>query len=64
MLPGYHFQPGLNHTYVLPQSRKLATEELGILSLSAEIAEKIANFHKMRMPFNKEPKWLFGTMEK
>ncbi|XP_062860197.1 choline kinase alpha [Trichomycterus rosablanca] len=45
-------------------SRKLATEELGIPSLSAEIAEKIAKFHKMRMPFNKEPKWLFGTMEK
>ncbi|GAA6093515.1 choline kinase alpha isoform X1 [Tachysurus ichikawai] len=45
-------------------SRKLTTEELGDPSLSPEIAEKIAKFHKMRMPFNKEPKWLFGTMEK
>ncbi|KAI4875811.1 hypothetical protein NFI96_017136 [Prochilodus magdalenae] len=45
-------------------SRKLATEELQIPSICAEIGEKIAKFHKMRMPFNKEPKWLFGTMEK
>uniref|UniRef100_A0AAR2LJZ7 ethanolamine kinase n=1 Tax=Pygocentrus nattereri TaxID=42514 RepID=A0AAR2LJZ7_PYGNA len=45
-------------------SRKLATEELRIPSICAEIAEKIAKFHRMRMPFNKEPKWLFGTMEK
>ncbi|KAL7878819.1 hypothetical protein AOLI_G00097930 [Acnodon oligacanthus] len=45
-------------------SRKLATEELRIPSICAEIAEKIATFHRMRMPFNKEPKWLFGTMEK
>ncbi|XP_030650265.1 choline kinase alpha [Chanos chanos] len=45
-------------------SRKLATDELSIPSISAEIAEKIAKFHGMKMPFNKEPKWLFGTMEK
>ncbi|XP_026859780.2 choline kinase alpha [Electrophorus electricus] len=45
-------------------SRKLNTEELRIPSISAEIAEKIARFHQMRMPFNKEPKWLFGTMKK
>ncbi|TSS72692.1 Choline kinase alpha [Bagarius yarrelli] len=45
-------------------SRKLATEELGNPSICAEIAEKIAKFHKMRMPFNKEPKWLFGTIHK
>jgi len=32
--------------------------------ISAEIAEKMAIFHGMKMPFNKEPKWLFGTMEK
>lgn len=24
----------------------------------------MATFHGMKMPFNKEPKWLFGTMEK
>ncbi|KAG7333201.1 hypothetical protein KOW79_003336 [Hemibagrus wyckioides] len=56
------FPQGRLEQYV--PSRKLATEELGNPSLSAEIAEKIAKFHKMRMPFNKEPKWLFGTMEK
>ncbi|KAM3919544.1 choline kinase alpha-like isoform 1-T1 [Leptodactylus fuscus] len=45
-------------------SRKLQTEELGFPDISAEIAEKMARFHAMSMPFNKEPKWLFGTMEK
>ncbi|XP_054131015.1 choline kinase alpha isoform X2 [Melozone crissalis] len=45
-------------------SRKLNTEELSIPDISAEIAEKMARFHGMKMPFNKEPKWLFGTMEK
>ncbi|CAM5160299.1 unnamed protein product [Natator depressus] len=45
-------------------SRKLDTEELGLPDISAEIAEKMARFHGMKMPFNKEPKWLFGTMEK
>ncbi|KAM9301588.1 choline kinase alpha-like isoform 2-T2 [Gastrophryne carolinensis] len=45
-------------------SRKLETEELSVPHLSAEIAEKMARFHGMSMPFNKEPKWLFGTMEK
>ncbi|XP_040266181.1 choline kinase alpha isoform X4 [Bufo bufo] len=46
------------------QSRKLQTEELSFPDISAEIAEKMALFHGMSMPFNKEPKWLFGTMEK
>lgn len=46
------------------QSRKLDTCELSDLSISAEVAEKMARFHGMRMPFNKEPKWLFGTMDK
>ncbi|XP_073514487.1 choline kinase alpha-like [Phyllobates terribilis] len=45
-------------------SRKLETEELSFPDISAEIAEKMARFHGMSMPFNKEPKWLFGTMEK
>ncbi|XP_048829531.1 choline kinase alpha [Brienomyrus brachyistius] len=45
-------------------SRKLETSELSVASLSAEIAQKMARFHGMRMPFNKEPKWLFGTMNK
>lgn len=46
------------------QSRRLDTEELRLPDISAEIAEKMATFHGMKMPFNKEPKWLFGTMEK
>ncbi|XP_065139280.1 choline kinase alpha isoform X2 [Paramisgurnus dabryanus] len=45
-------------------SRKLSTDELSVPAICAEIAEKTAKFHGMRMPFNKEPKWLFGTMEK
>ncbi|KAK1335637.1 hypothetical protein QTO34_003429 [Cnephaeus nilssonii] len=45
-------------------SRRLETEELSLPDISAEIAEKMATFHGMKMPFNKEPKWLFGTMEK
>ncbi|XP_038664126.1 choline kinase alpha isoform X1 [Scyliorhinus canicula] len=45
-------------------SRKLETRELAIPSISAEIAKKMATFHRMTMPFNKEPTWLFGTMEK
>ncbi|XP_018408390.1 PREDICTED: choline kinase alpha [Nanorana parkeri] len=45
-------------------SRKLETEELSFPDLSSEIAEKMARFHDMSMPSNKEPKWLFGTMEK
>uniref|UniRef100_A0A665TCU1 Ethanolamine kinase n=1 Tax=Echeneis naucrates TaxID=173247 RepID=A0A665TCU1_ECHNA len=48
----------------LPSSRKLDTCELSDPSISAEVAEKMAKFHGMRMPFNKEPKWLFGTMDK
>ncbi|XP_043915379.1 choline kinase alpha [Protopterus annectens] len=45
-------------------SRKLATDELCLPDISAEIAQKMAVFHAMKMPFNKEPKWLFGTMTK
>ena len=51
-------------TPFLFQSRRLETEELSLPDISAEIAEKMARFHGMKMPFNKEPKWLFGTMEK
>ncbi|XP_030816724.1 choline/ethanolamine kinase [Camarhynchus parvulus] len=44
-------------------SRRLRTEELRDPRVSAEIAITMARFHGMAMPFNKEPKWLFGTME-
>ncbi|KAL8222620.1 UNVERIFIED_CONTAM: hypothetical protein K2H54_077633 [Gekko kuhli] len=45
-------------------SRRLLTEDLSDPSISGEIATKMARFHAMVMPFNKEPKWLFGTMER
>ncbi|XP_041444330.1 choline/ethanolamine kinase isoform X2 [Xenopus laevis] len=44
-------------------SRRLVTPELSCPDMSSEIAEKMARFHKMEMPFNKEPVWLFRTME-
>ncbi|XP_015248344.1 PREDICTED: choline kinase alpha-like isoform X2 [Cyprinodon variegatus] len=56
------FPQGRLEQYV--PSRKLDTSELSDPSISAEVAQKMAKFHGMRMPFNKEPKWLFGTMEK
>nr|XP_056702820.1 choline/ethanolamine kinase [Euleptes europaea] len=45
-------------------SRRLLTEDLSDPSISGEIAMKMAQFHGMIMPFNKEPKWMFGTMER
>ncbi|XP_032895247.1 choline kinase alpha-like [Amblyraja radiata] len=45
-------------------SRRLLTEELGLPDISAEIAVKMSRFHGMVMPFNKEPKWLFETMDR
>ncbi|XP_037308561.2 choline kinase alpha isoform X1 [Pungitius pungitius] len=56
------FPQGRLEQYV--PSRRLDTCELSDPSISAEVAEKMAKFHAMRMPFNKEPKWLFGTMDK
>ncbi|NXQ28943.1 CHKB kinase, partial [Alaudala cheleensis] len=44
-------------------SRRLRTEDLRDPAVSGEIAVKMSRFHGMVMPFNKEPKWLFGTME-
>ncbi|CAJ0920713.1 unnamed protein product, partial [Ranitomeya imitator] len=45
-------------------SRRLVTAELSVPEISSEIAQKLARFHMMEMPFNKEPVWLFKTMEK
>ncbi|XP_077120408.1 choline/ethanolamine kinase isoform X2 [Ranitomeya variabilis] len=45
-------------------SRRLVTPELSVPEISSEIAQKLARFHMMEMPFNKEPVWLFKTMEK
>ncbi|XP_046719796.1 choline/ethanolamine kinase isoform X2 [Silurus meridionalis] len=45
-------------------SKRLCTEQLQHPGISAVIANKMARFHRMVMPFNKEPKWLFTTMER
>ncbi|XP_076125223.1 choline/ethanolamine kinase isoform X1 [Alosa pseudoharengus] len=45
-------------------SKRLRTDQLAIPELSSEIAMKMARFHGMKMPFNKEPKWLFGTIDR
>uniref|UniRef100_A0A8C2X5T3 Ethanolamine kinase n=1 Tax=Cyclopterus lumpus TaxID=8103 RepID=A0A8C2X5T3_CYCLU len=47
----------------LPNTR-MRTDQLSNPAISAEIATKLAHFHEMSMPFNKEPKWLFGTIKK
>ncbi|XP_018519419.1 choline/ethanolamine kinase [Lates calcarifer] len=47
----------------LPNTR-MRTHHLSDPAISAEIATKLARFHDMLMPFNKEPKWLFGTIDK
>ncbi|XP_037307227.2 choline/ethanolamine kinase [Pungitius pungitius] len=47
----------------LPNSR-MRTDQLSNPAISVEIATKLARFHEMSMPFNKEPKWLFGTLNK
>nr|XP_046249188.1 choline/ethanolamine kinase [Scatophagus argus] len=47
----------------LPNTR-MRMEQLSDPAISAEIATKLARFHEMLMPFNKEPKWLFGTIDK
>lgn len=60
----WHWKMSVPEHPFLFQSRRLDTEELHLPDISAEIAEKMATFHGMKMPFNKEPKWLFGTMEK
>ncbi|XP_036616059.1 choline/ethanolamine kinase isoform X2 [Trichosurus vulpecula] len=56
------FPEGRLEQYV--PSRPLRTTELKDPRTSAEIAVKMARFHLMEMPFNKEPRWLFGTMER
>lgn len=46
------------------QNTRMLTDQLADPAISAEIAIKMARFHKMVMPFNKEPKWLFGSLNK
>lgn len=49
---------------LFPQNTRMLTNQLSDPAISGEIATKLAHFHAMRMPFNKEPKWLFGTIDK
>lgn len=49
---------------LLHQNTRMRTEQLSDPSISSEIAAKLARFHLMVMPFNKEPKWLFGTIDR
>ncbi|XP_067356474.1 choline/ethanolamine kinase isoform X3 [Channa argus] len=46
------------------QNTRMRTDQLSDPAISAEIATKLARFHEMSMPFNKEPKWLFGTINR
>uniref|UniRef100_A0A3Q0QUB5 Ethanolamine kinase n=1 Tax=Amphilophus citrinellus TaxID=61819 RepID=A0A3Q0QUB5_AMPCI len=56
------FPQGRLEQYLL--NTRMCTEQLSDPAISAEIANKLARFHNMVMPFNKEPKWLFGTIDK
>uniref|UniRef100_H3DKR0 Ethanolamine kinase n=1 Tax=Tetraodon nigroviridis TaxID=99883 RepID=H3DKR0_TETNG len=56
------FPEGRLEQYI-PNTR-MCTEQLSDPTISSEIAAKLARFHLMVMPFNKEPKWLFGTIDK
>ncbi|XP_038155873.1 choline/ethanolamine kinase [Cyprinodon tularosa] len=56
------FPEGRLEQYLL--NTRMRTEQLSDPVISAEIATKVACFHNMVMPFNKEPKWLFGTIDK
>nr|XP_057931335.1 choline/ethanolamine kinase isoform X2 [Doryrhamphus excisus] len=57
---------------IFPQGRleqyfpntRMRTDQLSDPNISTEIATKMARFHEMVMPFNKEPTWLFGTINK
>ncbi|PSN40773.1 Choline/ethanolamine kinase [Blattella germanica] len=43
-------------------ARPLKTKELGDPKLSVLIAEKMASIHHMNVPINKEPRWLWDTI--
>lgn len=45
------------------QARPLKTKELGDPRLSVLIAEKMASIHQMNVPINKEPRWLWDTID-
>ncbi|XP_046382593.1 choline/ethanolamine kinase-like [Ischnura elegans] len=45
-------------------ARPLRTRELADRRLSRLIAEKLAQIHLMKVPINKEPRWLWDTMER
>ncbi|GLV36965.1 uncharacterized protein CBL_02202 [Carabus blaptoides fortunei] len=45
-------------------ARPLKTKELADRDLSAQIATKMAAIHRMEVPLNKEPRWLWDTMQR
>jgi choline/ethanolamine kinase len=44
------------------QARPLKTKELGDPRLSVLIAKNMASIHQMNIPINKEPRWLWDTI--
>ncbi|CAN8210446.1 unnamed protein product [Coccothraustes coccothraustes] len=55
--------PGHPQPPVPPRAGGCAPRSCGTRACRPRIAVTMARFHGMAMPFNKEPKWLFGTME-
>ncbi|XP_044764274.1 choline/ethanolamine kinase isoform X2 [Coccinella septempunctata] len=45
-------------------ARPLKNKELAIEKLSSMIAQKMARIHSMEVPLDKEPSWLWNTMER
>ena len=52
----------IQHLYL--QARHLTTKELSDPHLSKCNAIKIAEYHAMDLPLNKEPTWIWENMEK
>ena len=48
--------------HVVLQSRHLLTGELRDREISVACAKVMSQFHKLTMPFVKQPTWLFDTM--
>eukprot|EP00795_Rhopilema_esculentum_P011660 gene11660-21908_t len=55
------FSSGRVEQYV--PARHLKTKELGNRHLSQCIAAKLARYHSMQLPLNKEPSWIWESME-
>lgn len=49
---------------LLLQARPLTQQEMADPTLNLIVAEKMAAVHTMNIPINKEPRWLWDTMNK